>query len=68
MRLTKHKDLVTVDKFLTFLIIEHYWLCWELSIEDWLEVYKESDLEEFCKIVKEYKKIINDVNVNRVGE
>ena len=66
MKITKQEAII--DKFMICLIIDNYWLLWELDIEDWLEVYKESDLEEFCKIVKEYKKIINDVNVNRVGE
>ena len=65
MKITKQEAII--DKFMICLIIDNYWLLWELDIEDWLEVYRESnDIEEFCKIVKKYKEIINDVN--RVGE
>ena len=67
MNLTKQRKGKDIDKFITFIIIDYYWLSGELSIEDWLEVfYQSNDLEEFCKIVKKYKEIINDVN--RVGE
>ena len=67
MKIIKQRKGKDIDKLITFIIIDYYSLSGELSIEDWLEVFYESnDLEEFCKIVKKYKEIINDVN--RVGE